>query len=47
VIEGMDVVDAIAGTPTGFQDRPVQEQRIRKATVDTFGKTYKVEKYSR
>ena len=41
----MDVVDAIAGTPTGFQDRPVKEQRIRKATVDTFGEPYKVEKY--
>ena len=45
VTEGMDVVDAIAGTPTGFQDRPVQEQRIKKATVDTFGETYRVEKY--
>jgi len=45
VIEGMDVVDAIAATPTGFQDRPVQEQRIKKATVDTFGETYRVEKY--
>ena len=47
VIEGMDAVDAIAGTPTGFQDRPVQEQRIKKATVETFGETYEVEKYSR
>ena len=47
VIEGMDVVDAIAGTPTGLQDRPVQEQRIKKATVDTFGETYTVEKYGR
>jgi peptidyl-prolyl cis-trans isomerase B (cyclophilin B) len=47
VIEGMDVVDAIAGTPTGYQDRPVQEQRIKKATVDTFGETYKLEKYGR
>ena len=47
VTEGMDVVDGIANTPTGFQDRPVQEQRIRKATVDTFGETYQVEKYGR
>ena len=47
VTEGMDVVDAIAGTPTGFQDRPVQEQRIKKATVDTFGETYTVRKYGR
>ena len=47
VIEGMDVVDAIAGTPTGYQDRPVQAQRIRKATVETFGESYSVEKYGR
>ena len=47
VTEGMDVVDAIAQTPTGFQDRPVKEQRIRKATVETFGETYRVEKYGR
>ena len=44
VIEGMDVVDAIANTPTGPQDRPVQEQRIKTATVETFGGRYAVEK---
>ena len=47
VTSGMDVVDAIANTPTGFQDRPVSEQRIKKATVETFGETYTVEKYGR
>ena len=47
VIEGMETVDEIAKTPTGFQDRPVAEQRIKRATVDTFGETYKVEKYGR
>ena len=47
VTEGMDVVDAIAQTPTGFQDRPVREQRIKAATVETFGETYQVEKYGR
>ncbi len=47
VSSGMDVVDAIANTPTGFQDRPVSEQRIKKATVETFGETYTVEKYGR
>ncbi len=47
VTEGMDVVDAIANTPTGFQDRPVQEQKIRTATVETFGEAYEVEKYER
>ena len=45
VLEGMDVVDQIANTPTGFQDRPVQAQRIKRATVDTDGVTYTVEKY--
>ena len=45
VLEGMDVVDQIASTPTGFQDRPVQDQRIKRATVDTDGVEYKVEKY--
>ena len=47
VLEGMEVVDQIANTPTGFQDRPVQEQRIKRATVDTDGVQYTVEKYSR
>ena len=45
VLEGMDVVDQIANTPTGFQDRPVQPQRIKRATVDTDGVEYTVEKY--
>ena len=47
VTEGLDVVDAIAATPTGFQDRPVTEQKIKAATVDTFGETYTVQKYGR
>ena len=47
VTEGMDVVDAIANTPTGRQDRPVSEQRIKKMTVETFGEKYSVEKYGR
>ena len=32
VIEGMDVVDQIANTKTGRQDRPIEEQRI--ATIE-------------
>ena len=47
VTEGIDVVDQIANTPTGFQDRPVQEQRMKRVTVDTDGEDYAVEKYSR
>lgn len=28
VIEGMDVVDQIANTPTSFMDRPIKEQKM-------------------
>ena len=45
VTEGLDVVDRIASVRTGIQDRPVEEQKIARATVETFGETYKVEKY--
>jgi peptidyl-prolyl cis-trans isomerase B (cyclophilin B) len=45
VTEGMDTVDDIATTPTGLRDRPVQEQRLRRVTVETFGETYDVVKY--
>ena len=45
VTEGMDTVDEIAAARTGRQDRPVTDQRIARATVDTFGETYTVEKY--
>ena len=44
VIEGMDAVDNVANTATGFQDRPVNDQRIKLATVETFGETYEVKK---
>lgn len=40
VIEGMDVVDRIAQTPTDWQDRPLKEQKIARMTVDTFGEVY-------
>ena len=40
VIEGMDVVDAIASTKTDWSDRPRQEQKMVKVTVDTFGVEY-------
>ena len=47
VTDGLDVVDRIANTPTGAMDRPVKEQRIKTATVETFGEKYEVEKYGR
>ena len=40
VIEGMDIVDRIADTKTDMSDRPVDEQKIKKVIVDTFGKDY-------
>ena len=40
VTSGMDVVDAIASTKTGPNDRPVAEQKIASITVDIHGETY-------
>ena len=40
VIEGMDVVNKIAEVPTNFSDRPLEEQKIKSMTVDTFGVEY-------
>lgn len=34
VVEGMDVVDAIAGVKTDFSDRPLQEQKIKSITIE-------------
>lgn len=40
VIEGMEVVDAIAETPTDYSDRPLEDQVIESITVETFGVDY-------
>ena len=40
VLEGMDVVDRIAAAKTGWGDKPIQPQIIKKVTVDTFGAEY-------
>lgn len=40
VVEGMDVVNAIAETRTDYNDRPMKEQKIKSVTVDTFGEEY-------
>ena len=40
VIEGMEVVNAIADIPTDYMDRPMVVQRMEKVTVDTFGVEY-------
>lgn len=40
VIEGMDVVNKIAETATDYSDRPLEEQKLKSVTVETFGVTY-------
>ena len=40
VIEGIEVVDAIAEVKVDYNDKPQQEQKISKMTVDTFGEQY-------
>ncbi len=40
IIEGMDIVNKIAETPTDYSDRPLDEQRIASMTVETFGVDY-------
>ena len=40
VIEGMDVVNRIAEEDTDYSDRPLDEQKIKSMTVDTFGVDY-------
>ena len=36
----MDVVDQIAQSDTDYSDRPMEEQKIRSMTVETFGVDY-------
>ena len=40
ITEGMDVVNKIAETDTDYSDRPLDEQKIKSMTVDTFGVDY-------
>ena len=40
VTEGIDVVNQIAETDTDYSDRPLDEQKIKSMTVDTFGVDY-------
>ena len=40
VIEGMDVVDKIVSVKRDYNDKPYEDQKIVKVTVDTFGVTY-------
>jgi peptidyl-prolyl cis-trans isomerase B (cyclophilin B) len=40
VVEGMEVADRIASVQRDRMDRPFEDQRIEKITVDTFGTAY-------
>lgn len=40
ITEGMDVVNSIAETATDWNDRPMEDQKIKSMTVDTFGVDY-------
>lgn len=40
VIEGMENVNKIAETATDYSDRPLQDQKIKTVTVETFGVDY-------
>lgn len=40
ITEGMDIVNKIADVQTDYSDRPMDDQRMKKVTVETFGVTY-------
>lgn len=40
ITEGIDVVDKIAKIATDYSDRPMEEQRMKRVTVETFGEDY-------
>ena len=40
ITEGMEIVNKIAETATDYSDRPLEEQKMKKVTVDTMGVEY-------
>lgn len=40
VIEGFNIVDKFANSKTDRRDKPVEDIKIKKVTVETFGETY-------
>lgn len=40
VIEGIEVIDKIASVATDYMDKPLEEQKMKKVTVETFGVEY-------
>ncbi len=41
VIEGMEEVDRIVSVKTNSMDKPLEDQKMKKVTVETFGVEYK------
>jgi peptidyl-prolyl cis-trans isomerase B (cyclophilin B) len=40
VTAGMETVDKIVAVKKGAQDKPLEEQKIKKMTVETYGQEY-------
>ena len=40
VVEGEDIIDKIAAAATDYMDKPLEEQKMKKVTVETFGQDY-------
>ena len=40
ITDGMEVVNKIAETATDYRDKPLETQRMKKVTVDTFDVAY-------
>ncbi len=40
IIEGMDIINKIAETETDYNDKPLNEQKMKSVTVELFGEVY-------
>ena len=40
VVEGEDIIDKIAAVATDYMDKPLEEQKMKKVTAETFGQDY-------
>ena len=40
VVEGEDIIDKIVAVATDYMDKPLEEQKMKKVTVETFGQDY-------
>ena len=40
VVGGEDIIDKIAEVATDYMDKPLEEQKMKKVTVETFGQDY-------